>query len=215
MPTITGTSGDDTLNGTSSTSNIFEGLAGNDSLTGTSGAANMSDYIGSPTGIVADLTKGTVQDGYGSVDHLANIEQIQGSTFNDVITGDAQANILIGGGGSDSLSGGDGADRLEDTGNGFTTLNGGSGDDWMVAGVGNDALTGGTGADTFHSSAGAGTDVVTDFSYAQGDRVMLDHGTTFTVAQSGADVVVDMGNGDQLVVQNTTLASLPSDWIFS
>jgi serralysin len=53
-----------------------------------------------------------------------------------------------------------------------------------------------------------------DFSYAQGDRVMLDPGTTYTASQVGADTVVDMGNGDQLILVGVTLAKLPSDWIF-
>jgi hypothetical protein len=30
----------------------------------------------------------------------------------------------------------------------------------------------------------------------------------------GADTVVDMGNGDQLILVGVTLTSLPSDWIF-
>jgi hypothetical protein len=99
---------------------------------------------------------------------------------------------------------------------GDDTLNGTSSTSNIFEGLGgNDTVTGGTGADTFHSSAGAGLDVVTDFSYGQGDRVMLDHGTAYTVHQNGSDTVVDMGNGDQLVLQNVTLTSLPSDWIMS
>jgi hypothetical protein len=76
-------------------------------------------------------------------------------------------------------------------------------------------MTGGTGADTFHAFSGAGTDVVTDFSSAEGDKVQLDAGTTYILKQVGADTVVDMGAGDQLVLKNVTLSTLPTGWIFT
>jgi hypothetical protein len=44
--------------------------------------------------------------------------------------------------------------------------------------------------------------------------VQLDPGTTYTTSQVGADTVVDMGAGDQLVLQNVQLNSLPAGWIF-
>ena len=66
----------------------------------------------------------------------------------------------------------------------------------------------------FHTFAQAGIDKVLDFNYAQGDRVQLDPGTTYTASQVGADTVVDMGDGNQMILVGVTLASLPSDWIF-
>ncbi|MBS0361514.1 MAG: calcium-binding protein, partial [Proteobacteria bacterium] len=78
----------------------------------------------------------------------------------------------------------------------------------------NDTETGGSGADLFHGSQDIGVDQITDFNYAQGDRVELDPGTTYTLSQVGANTVVDMGNGSQMVLLNVTLANLPSDWIF-
>jgi len=71
-----------------------------------------------------------------------------------------------------------------------------------------------TGADRFHDSQDAGIDRVTDFSYAQGDRVMLDPGTTFTASQVGADTVLDMGGGNQMILVGVTLANLPADYVF-
>jgi len=60
---------------------------------------------------------------------------------------------------------------------------------------------------------------VLDFHYAEGDRVQLDPGTTFTVSQVGADTVIDMGaspggSPNQMILVGVTLSSLPSDWIF-
>jgi Ca2+-binding RTX toxin-like protein len=80
---------------------------------------------------------------------------------------------------------------------------------------GDDFLSGGNGDDTFHAFSGAGMDVVTDFHASEGDRVQLDAGTTYTLSQQGADTIVDMGNGDELVLKNVTLSSLPNGWIFT
>ncbi len=75
------------------------------------------------------------------------------------------------------------------------------------------SLSGGAGADTFHFFAGAGIDRVTDFSAAQGDHVLLDHGTLFTVRQTGAEVVIETSGGGQMILANVQLSSLPEGWI--
>jgi len=56
---------------------------------------------------------------------------------------------------------------------------------------------------------------VLDFSLAQGDRVQLDPGTTFTVAQVGADTVVTLGNAsDQVILVGVQMSTLTGGWIF-
>jgi Ca2+-binding RTX toxin-like protein len=85
----------------------------------------------------------------------------------------------------------------------------------MSGDLGTNTLTGGTGADTFHGSAGGGYDLVTDFNYAEGDRVQLDAGTTYHLIQAGPDLVIDMGGSVEMVLKNTQLSSLGSDWIFT
>ncbi|MDA8859992.1 hypothetical protein N9I33_00840, partial [Paracoccaceae bacterium] len=72
-----------------------------------------------PTGIVADLSQGTVIDPAGNTDQLSNIENIIGSSYEDSISGDSSANRLEGRGGNDVLYGLGGDD----------TLDGGDGDD--------------------------------------------------------------------------------------
>ena len=74
-------------------------------------------------------------------------------------------------------------------------------------------MTGGTGADVFHSFGEAGLDRVADFSLAEGDRVQLDPGTQYAVGQVGADTVVSMTGGGQLVLVGVSMSSLTGNWI--
>jgi Ca2+-binding RTX toxin-like protein len=170
-------------------------------------------------------------DGADSIAGGAGFDDINGNIGDDTINGGASGNDwLLGGQGADSITGSAGADRIygnmgADTlvaGAGASTLlggqdddviRGGAGDDWISGDRGSDTISGGLGADTFHAFAGAGLDVVTDFHRAEGDRVVLDAGTTYTVSQVGADTVVDMGDGSQLVLQNVQLSTLSSGWI--
>jgi hypothetical protein len=84
--------------------------------------------------------------------------------YKTVLIGDNNANTLNGGAGGVALFGNGGND----------TLVGGAGADLIVGGGGNDILTGGLGADTFRWNSGeSGTDTVTDFTKAQGDKIDL------------------------------------------
>ena len=103
-----------------------------------------------------------------------------------------------------AITGTTGADQLVGT----------SGGDAISGLGGNDSIAGGTGADLFHGSQDAGIDRVIDFRVSDGDRVFLDPGTTYTVSQVGADTVIDMGGGNQMILVGVTMASLPSGWIF-
>lgn len=89
---------------------------------------------------------------------------------------------------------------------------GGAGNDFVSGDRGSDTLTGGTGADTFHTFSGAGLDRVTDFSRAEGDRVFVLG--AYTVSQVGADVVIDLTGGTQMVLVGVQQASLTGHWIF-
>ena len=78
---------------------------------------------------------------------------------------------------------------------------------------GDDLLLSGFGADTFHTFGGAGLDRVTDFNRAEGDRVQLDPGDTYTAAQVGADTVITIGGQGQMILVGVALSSLVGDWI--
>ena len=56
---------------------------------------------------------------------------------------------------------------------------------------------------------------MTDFNLAQGDKVMLDAGTTYTLAQVGGDTVISMTGGAQMILQGVQLSTLTPGWIFT
>jgi Ca2+-binding RTX toxin-like protein len=82
--------------------------------------ANIAYYDASPAGVRVDLmsTTGTGGDAQGDVLH--NIQRVVGSSFNDVLIGDASGNQLFGGAGDDAFDGGAAADYL-DGGSGVNT----------------------------------------------------------------------------------------------
>jgi len=123
------------------------------------------------------------------------------STGRNIINGNIGADTLTGGAGADALRGGQGDDLIV----------GGGGNDWISGDRGSDTLTGGAGADVFHHFEGV--TIVTDFHYAEGDRAHVDAGAQFTAVQQGADVLVDVAGGGQMILQNTQLGSLGADWI--
>ena len=79
---------------------------------------------------------------------------------------------------------------------------------------GADTEMGGAGADIFHGSQDGGIDKALDFHLAEGDRVMLDPGATFTVSQVGADTVIDMGAGNQMILAGVQMSTLAPGTIF-
>ncbi len=75
-------------------------------------------------------------------------------------------------------------------------------------------MSGGLGADTFTIFDGAGVDRVIDFSSAEGDRVRIEGGGTYTVTQQGADAVVTVGEA-QMTLVGVQASTLPAGWIFA
>lgn len=116
--TVNGLDGNDTLNGGNG-NDILNGGEGNDTLIGASGndalnggnGQDTADYSLAGAAVTVNLAAGTASGGAGN-DTLNSIEEVRGSTFNDVITGDANANVLRGGGGIDTLNGAGGNDTL-------------------------------------------------------------------------------------------------------
>jgi Ca2+-binding RTX toxin-like protein len=192
--TVYGLEGNDIITLASGT-NVLRGDAGDDSLTGGSGFDDMHGNMGS------DSLRGNDGDDW-----------VVGGKDNDLLFGDAGFDIVYGNMGNDTVDGGAGNDWVRG-GQGDDTVMGGAGDDWLWGDKGNDTLSGGAGADTFYSLAGAGIDRITDFSYSEGDRLKLEGNPSRTVSQSGADVVVDMGDGDQVILVGVSLSSLGAGWI--
>ena len=136
VESLTGSAFDDTLSGTTGANIIhggdgndtlygwigndtLDGGAGNDTLLNASGNDSINGGLGIDTityahfgaGVSVNLSVSGAQDtGVGGIDTLTSIENLTGSSFNDVLTGDGAANVLEGGSGADVLNGGDGWD---------------------------------------------------------------------------------------------------------
>lgn len=139
-----------------------------------------------------DPAIGTAVLGNGTVVDLDKIALTQNGTTGadriDGITG--HGDIINAGAGADTIYGYDGAD----------TLYGGDGVDWFYGGVGNDILYGGAGADHFTLiGSSQGSDIIYDFNLAQGDRVTLATGSTYTKTDLGADIRI-AANGNTITL---------------
>jgi Ca2+-binding RTX toxin-like protein len=185
MPGTSGTSGTDSITG-NSPGKLVEAGAGNDPVNGGEGM----DYLQGNAG--ADSLSG----GGGG-------DQLLGGRDNDFVHGNAGNDTCFGDDGDDIVRGGQGNDLV----------NGGNGNDFVSGDKGDDTISGGAGADLFHTFGEAGLDLVIDFDAAEGDRVNLDPGAQYTVAQVGGDTVITLTGGGQMVLQGVQLSALTDGWI--
>ena len=123
-----GIGGDDELRGNDG-DDVLEGGAGADQLNGGAGV-DWALYLESDSGVTVNLSDNTASGGHAQGDEITGIENISGSDYHDVLTGDNEANVLYGIGGDDELRGNDGDDVLEG-GAGADQLDGGVGIDWL------------------------------------------------------------------------------------
>ncbi len=193
--TIYGGAGADTIDG-GAASGFLRGEDGDDSIVGGAAFDDIHGNMG------ADTASGGDGDDW-----------VVGGKDNDRLAGDAGHDVVLGNLGGDTIEAGAGNDVARG-GQGDDQVNAGAGDDFVSGDLGSDTLVGGAGADRFHSFAGAGVDRVLDFSLAEGDRVQLLAGATYTLAQVGADAVVTLGAGDQMILVGVQAAALTEGWIF-
>ena len=161
---LTGDSGD----------NRLEGGAGADVLDGGDGQDTAS-YSSSTAGVRVDLQYGYNEGGDAEGDTLVNIENLEGSDYDDLLIGDSRDNLLSGGAGADGLRGGGGVDTLRG-GKGNDVLEGGAGTDYLYGGADHDSLFGNAGDDWLHGGAGYDTFV-------------------FSFGENGADTIMDFNIG--------------------
>ena len=163
----------------------YRGLDGNDTITGST-AWDRADYskdanYGGSGAITADLSAGTILDGFGATDQVSDIDQVRGTNQGDSMTaaGLQQGIQFEGRDGNDTLTGGGGDD----------TIYGGNNFDTISAGEGNDEVHGGNGRDLIFLN--------------QGDDLFIDNGQG---GELGRDTVftglgndtVEGGNGDDV-----------------
>jgi Ca2+-binding RTX toxin-like protein len=195
--TIKGSSGDDILIGNAG-GDALDGGAGDDWIEGGVGVDSISggthgthgdtiSFHSATQAAVIDLSTNTItNDGYGNVDTVSGIENIEGSENADSITGDSGVNFLFG------LEGND-------------TLIGGGGDDKLFGESGADTLTGGTGSDHFiyESSFDSGIDsfdTITDFEAGGAgtavDFIDISANVQGTFSFVGAETAAFSGSGN-------------------
>jgi Ca2+-binding RTX toxin-like protein len=174
---IFGLGGDDVLYGQDGR-DFISGGNGNDSLHGGNGADVLDggegldtvSYFGSAAVTVDLRDRGF--GGQAEGDTYINVENVFGSSFGDVLLGNATDNTLNGWAGDDHLFGDFGNDNLQGDA-GQDRLEGGAGNDLLDGGLGNDVLVGGTGADTFIFRPSSGADQIVDFQIGT-DLIALD-----------------------------------------
>jgi Ca2+-binding RTX toxin-like protein len=181
---ILGYGGNDTLMGRQGR-DMLSGGAGADHLDGGLGR-DAASYGNADSAVSVSLESNFGQWGDAQGDTFTSIEDIFGSAFNDLLTGNGADNFIHAGDGDDYLNGRAGKDELNG-GNGNDWLFGGDGADELIGGAGNDTLAaegaadileGGTGADVFkfysvYDSAGAAHDTIRDFNRNEGAKIDL------------------------------------------
>jgi Ca2+-binding RTX toxin-like protein len=202
---IVGSSHNDSYTFTGNSNITIDGGAGDDVVTGGSASDTLTGGQGND-----------IQNGGAGNDLLLALGNSQDDAVNDSYDAD----------GKNTMSGGDGNDRIIGAGNN-DTMDGGAGSDHLFAGGGNNHLTGGTGSDIFEFLQQEGSDprsteamappshdVVTDFN-AQQDFVLIDtsvrgYDPFQHMTQTTAGVVIDLGDGQSVTLDNTHLADLNS-----
>ena len=151
---VLGSAGDDTLIGQGGANvlagaggdDLLRGLAGDDVLNGGDGV-DTADFADAAVGLTVDLTLSAAQDTGDGRDTFIAVENLIGSTHDDLLIGDGAANSFAAGDGQDWLITNGGADSLLG-GEGHDSLWGGAGDDVIEGGLGDDTLFGAAGSDT-------------------------------------------------------------------
>ena len=225
--------------------NTLYGGDGNDTLNGKGGPDYLAGGAGDDVYVVDESDVTIVEKAGEGVDTVksaigyllgANLENLTltgvaalngfGNGMDNVIKGNAGANLLQGYDGNDTLAGslandilqgGSGNDRLSDAG-GNNVFDGGSGVDTLVGSAGNEFFAGGTGSDT--TNTGTGADVIA-FNRGDGqDTVAASQGVDNTLSigggiryqdlalrKSGTSLVVQMGvNPENGISEQITLA---------
>ncbi|EGF93199.1 hemolysin-type calcium-binding repeat 2 copies family protein [Asticcacaulis biprosthecium C19] len=167
--------------------NVLSGNYGINVLTG--GAGNDTYYIQNAGDNVVEVSGGGSDVIFSSVTYSLNLRYAETLILN-------------------------GSDNVNATGNSLgNTLGGNFGSNIINGKGGADNLSGGFGADIFLFDANSGTDTITDFSAAQNDSINIAAYTggvanVGLVAQNGISVLITLGGGNTITVNNATQADV-------
>lgn len=207
-----GSFGDATING----GNGFDTVYYANLSTGVN--VNLDPILPVSSGVATQQSVG----GTFGTDLLVDIEGVYGTTHDDTIHGDDNANrlwghdgddYLSGKGGHDSLWGGDGDDTVLG-GGGDDTIRGNDGDDHLLGGIGSDTIHGDDGNDTIEG--GSGADVLYDG--IGNDDVSGETGADIIHITDGNDTVHGGGSADEIHIagfgDNFVNGGVGSDTVF-
>ncbi|MGQ9372027.1 M10 family metallopeptidase C-terminal domain-containing protein [Azospirillum sp. ST 5-10] len=189
-----GGSGNDAVTGNEGGNTLY-GNAGTDTLSGAAGDDALYGNFGSDA-LYGNLGTDTLFGGQGD-------DFVFGGADGDVLYGQLAVDAVYGGVGNDTLFGGQGGD----------TLLGDDGDDRLYGNRGDDVMTGGAGADLFVCTGESGTDTVTDFNAAEGDRIQIAVGTAYTTADVAGSLVIGLGGGHSVTLLGLSTAQFSDGWL--
>jgi Ca2+-binding RTX toxin-like protein len=185
--------------------NLIAGGAGADTLDGGLGADTLIGGLGDDVYVVDSLGDTVIEGADAGIDEVR-------TTLSTFTLGDNVERFLFQGGG-DANGTGNGLDNWLAGNLGNDTLDGAAGNDTLLGGLGTDVLTGGSGADLFAFAAGGGQDTITDFDAAQGDRIGLAAGQSYSVdTNANGDAVIVYGTGDIVALAGIQPAAVSSAW---
>ena len=169
--------------------NVLEGGLGGDDLRGGAGSDTAS-YKNAATTVIVNLeTESNGGEAFG--DSFTDIENIEGSPHDDILTGDMNDNDLLGGEGDDILAGGAGADFL----------GGGSGVDTADYSDGNSVTV--DLADSNNNDGDALGDTLDDIENVigspQADIIIGDENANVLDGRGGDDILEGRGGNDTLI----------------
>ncbi|MBR1170972.1 Ig-like domain-containing protein, partial [Bradyrhizobium liaoningense] len=157
------------------------------------------------------LTGGAGDDSYFMYNHGTKVVELAGQGIDTIYDGMIDGYSLVNAPNVENLTLG-GSYHAPATGNDLNNIIVGSaGNNMIDGGKGNDVLTGGAGNDTFVVRTGNGNDIITDFQTGAGGDILQINGTNFqkladvtaAMQQVGTDVVLSLGNGEKITLENT------------
>jgi Ca2+-binding RTX toxin-like protein len=199
---LTGSNYNDILKG-STVANIINGLDGNDTIVAGTGKTNdifdggdgidTLSYEQAVAAVTISLSNTSSQNTIGNGnDTITNFENLAGSKYNDILTGDISNNIIQGGAGNDTINGNDGDDTI-DGGVGNDILNGGSGIDTLSFSSATAAVKVNLSLLTLQATGGSGSDTISGFENLTGSKY------NDTLTGSSNDNTIDGGAGNDIL----------------
>ncbi|MCP5381759.1 MAG: cadherin-like domain-containing protein [Kordiimonadaceae bacterium] len=198
--TISGEDGDDIITATGGY-NYIEGGAGADTLVGNAGTLI---YTNSPEGITINLKTGIGSGGDAEGDIVSNFSTVNGSAFDDHITGDDASNHFEGGDGDDTIFG-EGGDDTFYADPGADILDGGDHDssgDTVVYQFSGEAVIVNLDAGTFSGGDAEGdqlTNIENIYGSSYDDQLTGDANNNILNGVGGNNIINGLGGDDTLI----------------